>query len=155
MLGGAASSYWILGPGSKVDLSEQGEIGVVATTPSSTTSPTPTVSVSPEVTTAPTRETPSAPVSTAAPVNKGVRTVIYHTTASSAPASRAATRAKELGWNVVQVAQWQGTVPSPTLFYSTGLQAEANALARDLGIGRVAPNHSGISLQGLSVVLRS
>ena len=146
--------YRILGPNSNATPTSVEDVGVV-------TKPTP--SRSPEGSPAPIpapepvpSESPS-PKATATkpPLDKSTRIVVYNNTVSRGYAARTADKAKALGWNVVMVENWKGSVPSSTVFYSAGLEAEARALAKDLGVNRVAPNHSGISLKGLSVVLRS
>lgn len=154
MAGAAVGSFWILGPGSKVSPADLDDIGVVATpraTPSPSASPTPSAIPSTE----PTDTSAPSAAPTAASLDKSVRVAVFNNTGIRGHASRSADKAKSLGWNVVAVENWRGSVPSSTVFYSSGFEDEANALAKDLGISRVEPNHSGISLKGLSVVLRS
>lgn len=146
--------YRILGPNSNATPTSVEDVGVVtkptpSPSPEGPPTPTPTPKLSPT-------ESPS-PKATARkpPLDKSVRIVVYNNTVSRGYAARTADEAKALGWNVVMVENWKGSVPSSTVFYSVGLEAEARALAEDLGVNRVVPNHSGISLKGLSVVLRS
>lgn len=154
MVAAAGGSYWILGPGSKVspaDLAQIGEAAAPRATEDSSPAPTP----APVETESPKPSPTPSPSETVVWLDKGARVVIYNNTATRGYAARTADRAKALGWNVVAVENWRGSVPSSTVFYSQGFANEAKAFAKDLGIGRIAPNHSGISLKGLSVVLRS
>lgn len=149
--------YRMLGPQTAKTQTSVDHIGAVVI-PSDSPRESPVASPSPEVTTAVTMPTPSLepePVATVVPLDKSVRVVIYNNTSRTGYAERTADKAKALGWNVVQTANWQGSVPASTVFYSGGLKAEAQQLAQDLGILRVQPNLRGISLTGLSVVLRS
>lgn len=154
MAAAAVGSFWILGPGSKVSPADLDEIGPVAT-PQVTD--VPTESSGPSASPQPTAPLQTDPPTSPAPRNldKSVRVAVYNNTGIRGHAARAADQAKERGWNVVAVQNWRGSVPRSTVFFSEGFEDEAEALAKDLGIERVEPNHSGIALKGLSVVLRS
>lgn len=146
--------YRILGTNSNAKPTSVDDVGVVTKStplPTPEASHTPSAAPEPEPTTSP---SPKATKKKRA-LDKSVRIVVYNNTVSRGYAARTADEAKALGWNVVMVENWKGSVPRSTVFYSAGLEAEARALAKDLGVHRVVPNHSGISLKGLSVVLRS
>ena len=134
------------------------DIGVVdketrSTPTPSVPSPTPKDS---EPTTAPPPTPTPAPTATTAPppVQRTARVVIYNTTRVANLGARTAEAAKAKGWNVVHVGNIGTAESSSVVYYSAGLQDQAKALAKDLGIARTAPNPRGISLVGLSVLLR-
>ena len=158
MVGVVYANYRVFGPNASWEPVSENEVGAVvkpSASPKPSPSPSPKASDSPSPT--PKTSATQAPASKATPraIDKSVRVVVYRSTVSQRSAARTADQAKSLGWNVVQLADWQGSVPGSTVYFSAGFEPEARALAKDLGIARVAPKHSGITLTGLSVVLHS
>ncbi len=68
-------------------------------------------------------------------------------------AGTAAESAVSAGWQVVGTDNWNGTVPSSTVYYPKRLKAAARLLALDLGIDRVMPAVDPMRLDALTVVL--
>jgi hypothetical protein len=58
------------------------------------------------------------------------------------------------GWRIVDVGNWQGSVPETTVYYPRGFSAAADALAADLaGVDRTRPRQSNMPMGVLTVIL--
>nr|WP_246280352.1 LytR C-terminal domain-containing protein [Nocardioides daedukensis] len=112
-----------------------------------------------------TSETPS-PTATIAPTPKPkpkkkaaverdkVYVEIYNKTAVKGLAGSTATKATDVGWQVVATDNWVGgNIPSATVYYPSRLKDAAKLLAKDLGIERTVPAVDPMRGDRLTVIL--
>ena len=79
---------------------------------------------------------------------------VYNNSGITGLAGRVASKATDVGWQVVGSDNWYGSVPASTVYYPQRLKAAAKMLALDLGIQRVLPAVQGpMRLDRLTVVL--
>ncbi|WP_232678185.1 LytR C-terminal domain-containing protein [Nocardioides sp. R-C-SC26] len=78
---------------------------------------------------------------------------VYNNTSISGLAGDVGETATNIGWQVVGVDNWLGTIPSNTVYYPARLKRAARVLARDLGIDRVEPADGAMKLDRLTVIL--
>jgi hypothetical protein len=115
------------------------EIATTSQQPSAT--PTPSAE--------PTKKPPAKPQ-----VDRGkVPVEVYNNSGITGLAGRVATRASEIGWQVVGSDNWYGTVDATTVYYPKRLKAAAKQLALDLGIRRTAPAADPMRLDRLTLIL--
>jgi hypothetical protein len=82
--------------------------------------------------------------------------VVFNQTTVSGLAARFAARLQDAGWTVTGVANWQGTVPSTTVYYWPGDKRAARALMADFpDVGRIHAAVSPMPRGELSVILCS
>ena len=84
----------------------------------------------------------------------GTYVVVFNNTNIAGLAGEVGGKASTIGWNVVGVDNWNGTVPANTVYYPARLEAAGKQLALDLGIKRTRPIEEG-SMAGdrLTVIL--
>ena len=80
---------------------------------------------------------------------------IYNNSSVVGLAGGAAARAQGVGWNVVAVDNWYGTIAAPTVYYPPKMRRQADLLATDLGVDRVVPAVAPMSFDRLTVILTS
>ena len=80
---------------------------------------------------------------------------IYNNSSVVGLAGETASRAQGVGWSVVAVDNWYGSIAAPTVYYGQGLRRQANLLATDLGIDRVVPAVEPMGFDRLTVILTS
>ena len=68
-------------------------------------------------------------------------------------ANRAAARLRGGGWPTPVVGNFRGRVAQTTVYWASGQQASAVRLARQFGVGRVAPRFAGLPGRGLTLVV--
>lgn len=78
--------------------------------------------------------------------------VLNNTTVTGLAASTA-DRVRSLGWQVSGTSNWRGNIPDTTVYYPAGMEAAAEVLARDLGIGRLRPSVAPMKSDRLTVIL--
>ena len=78
---------------------------------------------------------------------------VYNNSGITGLAGQYAGTAASAGWQVVGSDNWYGTIPTSTVYYPARLQAAAQALALDLGIGRTSPAIDPMRGDRLTVVL--
>jgi hypothetical protein len=78
---------------------------------------------------------------------------VFNNSPVSGLAGRTATRLKKLGWNVVAVSNWSGSIPTSTVYYPPGSRAAAKLLAADLGLDRIHRAAAAMSSSSLTLVL--
>jgi len=97
--------------------------------------------------------TTTPPPSTAA-APRGPEVVVLNQSGGSGLASRVADRVRKAGWTVKQTGSFRGTVSTTTVYYPSGLSAEARELAKQLpGEPRVKERFSNLSATRLTIVL--
>jgi LytR cell envelope-related transcriptional attenuator len=113
----------------------------------------PSVEPSAEPTTAPPKPTapPSAPATI--PVTERPAVEIYNNTPRKGLAEDVSIRARQAGWIVTGKDNWHGKIVASTVYFPAGMQAEANQLARDLGIGRTKDALDNMKKDRLTVIL--
>lgn len=80
--------------------------------------------------------------------------VVLNQTRISGLANQAANALRDAGWTVVGLGNFSGSVPSTTVYYPTGQEAAATAVAADLpGPDRTRPRFGNLSGSRLTVVL--
>ncbi|MFI5713541.1 LytR C-terminal domain-containing protein [Kribbella sp. NPDC051620] len=112
---------------------------------------------------APPSEPPSAPVSqpvsvppsapASIPVTERPAVEIYNNTPRKGLAEDVSVRARQAGWIVTGKDNWHGKIVASTVYFPAGMQAEANQLARDLGIGRTKDALDNMKKDRLTVIL--
>jgi LytR cell envelope-related transcriptional attenuator len=122
------------------------EVAPVARDSVPSQTPSPTVTPSAEPTKKPKPPKPA--------VKRGkVYVEVYNNSGITGLAGQVATRATDIGWQVVGSDNWYGTVPATTVYYPERLERAAKVLALDLGIGRVLPAIEPMDLDRLTVIL--
>lgn len=98
----------------------------------------------------PTADTPRA---------EQLRVVVLNATRNTGLAARTATRLKRLGWRVEGAANFHGRLRGTTVYYPSGYDAAARALAADLPgstrVRQLSGEVSGLSSRRLTAVLTS
>jgi LytR cell envelope-related transcriptional attenuator len=88
------------------------------------------------------------------PVKRGkVYVEVYNNSGINGLAGSVAERATTVGWQVVGVDDWYGTIPTTTVYYPQRLKAAAKVLALDLGVRRTAPAVGAMKLDRLTLIL--
>lgn len=138
-----------------------------ATTPTDAPTPEPTPTPTPEApTSAPTPEPsaepsgvpsskPTAPPTAPAsiPASERPAVEVYNNTARKGLAEDVAIRARQSGWIVTGKDNWHGKIVTSTVYFPAGMQAEANQLAKDIGVGRTKEALPNMKKDRLSVIL--
>lgn len=119
-----------------------------APTPESAPEPTPTPTPTPAPTSSPTpTETTEVP-----PVRDASVAVLNNTGIANL-ASRFSGQVTNVGWTVSGTGNWNGQIPSNTVYYPAGQQAAGELLAEDLGISRVLPSVAPMQTDRLTLIL--
>ena len=79
--------------------------------------------------------------------------VVLNQTGVTGLAARVADRLTAAHWTVSGIGNWQGNVPSTTVYYPPGAEQSAQALASTLGQNRIRPRVSGMPLDRLTLIL--
>jgi hypothetical protein len=80
--------------------------------------------------------------------------VVLNQSGGSGLAARVAKLVRDKGWDVDGVGNFRGTVSTTTVYYPSGQEAKARALAKDLpGDPRVMARFSNLSETRLTIVL--
>jgi pyruvate/2-oxoglutarate dehydrogenase complex dihydrolipoamide acyltransferase (E2) component len=103
----------------------------------------------------PASETPSVPPSTPAsiPASERPAVEVYNNTARKGLAEDVAIRARQSGWIVTGRDNWHGKIVASTVYFPAGMLAEANQLAKDIGIARTKDALPNMKKDRLSVIL--
>lgn len=122
-------------------------------TSSSTSTPSPTTEPKP----ARSRETkePKKPRKPQKPAFERSETYVevYNNSGITGLAASYAGKATGVGWQVVGQDNWYGAITASTVYHPERLEAAAEQLALDLGIGRTAPAVAPMRMDRLTVVL--
>ncbi|QBX54796.1 LytR family transcriptional regulator [Nocardioides seonyuensis] len=98
--------------------------------------------------------TPTATKKPEPRVNRGeVYVEVFNNSGIKGLAARTASRATQVGWQVVGEDNWYGAIPASTVYYPARLKAAGKQLALDLGLGRTALAVSPMKMDRLTVVL--
>jgi len=105
----------------------------------------------------PSAEPKATPTSTPKPkpqVERGeVYVEVYNNSGVKGLAAATAAKATGVGWAVVGEDNWQGLIPTSTVYYPPRLQRAGKQLALDLGIRRTAPSVGVMKRDRLTVIL--
>jgi hypothetical protein len=108
-----------------------------------------TPSTEPTATPTPTREPKPEPR-----VKRGeVYVEVYNNSGIKGLAATTAAKATGVGWAVVGEDNWQGLIPTSTVYFPPRLKAAGKQLALDLGIRRTAPAVGVMKRDRLTVIL--
>lgn len=120
-----------------------------------TASPSPSASAT--ATATPSKTTKASPTAEpTTPVARDLEVVVLNQTTRSGLAGSVADRLRAAGWEVPAVGNFRGVVPSTTVYYPPGGEAEALAVARDLPTEpRTRPRFGNLSTTRLTVVVTS
>jgi hypothetical protein len=78
---------------------------------------------------------------------------VYNNTTITGLAASTAAQLQDGGWQVVGVDNWRGDIPSSTVYYPAGMEAEADQLADTLGFSRVRGAVAPMKFDRLTVIL--
>lgn len=78
---------------------------------------------------------------------------VYNNSGIKGLAAATATKATGVGWAVVGEDNWQGLIPTSTVYYPPRLERAGKQLALDLGITRTAPAVGVMKRDRLTVIL--
>ncbi len=112
-------------------------------TPTATPSPTPTPSATPTPT-----PKPEPKVS-----RKDIDLSVLNATRTTGLARQVSARATDAGWTVAGVGNWRQGASQTAVHFPRGRKAEAQLLAKDLGIDAVLPSTGGMRADRLTVIL--
>jgi hypothetical protein len=108
-----------------------------------------TPSAEPAPTPAPTKEPKPEPR-----IKRGeVYVEVYNNSGIKGLAATTAAKATGVGWAVVGEDNWQGLIPTSTVYFPPRLKAAGKQLALDLGIRRTAPAVGVMKRDRLTVIL--
>lgn len=100
---------------------------------------------------------PVVPAKTAKPkpvIKRGeVYVEVFNNSGIKGLAATTASKATQIGWQVVGEDNWYGAIPASTVYYPERLKAAAKQLALDLGIGRTSPSVEPMKMDRLTIVL--
>ena len=100
---------------------------------------------------------PVVPAKTARPkpvVKRGeVYVEVFNNSGIKGLAATTASKATQIGWQVVGEDNWVGSIPASTVYYPARLKAEAKQLSLDLGIARTAPAVEPMKMDRLTIIL--
>jgi hypothetical protein len=120
--------------------------------------PPPTVPVeTPSVKPSTPVETPVVPPSKPVTIPPSERPAVevYNNTARKGLAEDVAIRARQSGWIVAGRDNWHGKIATSSVYYPPGMLAEANQLAKDLGLHTSKQALSNMKKDRLTVILTS
>lgn len=107
--------------------------------------------------TSPTDASPSAteptPTETPAAEERTLVVSVFNQTNITGLAASTLDKAAQAGWPRGISGNWNGQVPSNTIYFPAGGEDQAKLLGEDLGITRVLPNFEGMTSTGLTVVM--
>jgi hypothetical protein len=78
---------------------------------------------------------------------------VYNNSGIRGLAAATATKATDVGWAVVGEDNWQGLIPTSTVYFPPRLKAAGKQLALDLGIKRTAPAVGVMKRDRLTIIL--
>jgi hypothetical protein len=78
---------------------------------------------------------------------------VYNNSGIRGLAAATAARATDVGWAVVGEDNWQGLIPTSTVYFPPRLMAAGKQLALDLGVKRTAPAVGVMKRDRLTVIL--
>jgi hypothetical protein len=78
---------------------------------------------------------------------------VYNNSGIRGLAAETATKATGVGWAVVGEDNWQGLIPTSTVYFPPRLKAAGKQLALDLGIKRTAPAVGVMKRDRLTIIL--
>lgn len=78
---------------------------------------------------------------------------VYNNSAITGLADQTGAVLQDSGWRVVATDNWYGAIPANTVYYPQQLRAQAELLARDLGVGRLHAAVAPMSFDRLTVIL--
>ena len=100
---------------------------------------------------------PVVPAKTAKPkpvIKRGeVYVEVFNNSGIKGLAATTASKATQIGWQVVGEDNWVGSIPASTVYYPARLKAEAKQLSLDLGIARTAPAVEPMKMDRLTIIL--
>ncbi|MEV8374864.1 LytR C-terminal domain-containing protein [Kribbella sp. NPDC056861] len=123
--------------------------------PAPTSAPPSSAPVSSAPPSVPASEKPSVPPSSPAsiPVSARPAVEVYNNTARKGLAEDVAIRARQSGWIVTGRDNWHGKIVASTVYFPAGMQAEAEQLAKDIGVARTKDALPNMKKDRLSVIL--
>ncbi len=102
----------------------------------------------------PAEESPTPDEESPAPADERTALVSVLNNSGVVGAARAfSAKVTSTGWTLGGVGNWTGSIPSNTVYYPSGLQAQAELLAEDVGIARVRPSVSPMRTDRLTIIL--
>jgi len=107
----------------------------VATTPTATPTPTPT------------------PSATTPEPERTVPVSVFNNTSIRGLAAGFADQVQARGWTIGTVGDWNGQIPSNTVYVPAGLEEQGRLLADDMGIDRIRPAFDPMGTDRLTVIL--
>jgi cytoskeletal protein RodZ len=157
VIGGAGWLGWLLVDDDPAAPTDTAAPAATATpTPSPDESPTPAdESPTPaEESPTPAEESPTPDEESPAPADERTALVSVLNNSGVVGAARAfSAKVTSTGWTLGGVGNWTGSIPSNTVYYPSGLQAQAELLAEDVGIARVRPSVSPMRTDRLTIIL--
>lgn len=120
-----------------------------ASTPApSSTSPAPSKTPKPTATPTPEPTTSDAPT-----VAREAQVSVLNNSGVVGAARTFSGKVTAAGWTVSGVGNWTGSIPANTVYYPADLQAQAELLAKDVGIDRVRPAVAPMRMDRLTIIL--
>lgn len=163
VIGGAGWLGWLLvdddpaTPGTSAASTSSGrEASEAPATPSPDASPSPDATAEPsdepsaEATDEPSTDEPSTDAPAA---DRSASVSVLNNSGIVGAARTFSVKVAESGWTLAGIGNWTGSIPSNTVYYPEGLQAQAELLARDVGIERVRPRVSPMRTDRLTIIL--
>ncbi len=144
----AAAWFGVLVLTGSSDDGEQPTAAPTLASPTPTPTPTPSESASPSPS-----PSPSPTETTEAPPQRDSGVAVLNNTGIANLASTFSGRVAGAGWTVSGTGNWNGQIPSNTVYYPPGQQDAGELLAEDLGIGRVLPSVAPMQMDRLTLIL--
>lgn len=144
-VGAAGWLGWLIVDGDET--TPAAETTATASTPPTTPSPAAPTSDAPTTQPTPSDEPTDEPAARTTEVS------VLNNTTIRGLASTFSSKVRESGWTVAVVGNWRGSIPGNTVYYPPGRQDQAKLLAGDIGIDRVLPSVSPMSMDRLTIIL--
>lgn len=147
VIGAAGWLGWLL-------LDNDSSSEAVAPPSTSTPAPTTTASPAPSKTPKPTATpTPEPTTSDAPTVAREAQVSVLNNSGVVGAARTFSGKVTLAGWTVSGVGNWTGSIPANTVYYPADLQAQAELLAKDVGIDRIRPAVAPMRMDRLTIIL--
>ena len=155
VIGGAGWLGWLI-----LD-DDPAPVEAAAPTPAATTSPAPPAEESPtpaEESPEPAEESPtpaeeSPEPAEESPAERTASVSVLNNSGIVGAARAFSAKVAGAGWTLGGIGNWSGSIPANTVYYPSGLQAQAELLADDVGIARVRPSVSPMRTDRLTIIL--
>lgn len=150
VIGAAGWLGWLL-----LDDDDPADVTATPSAPAATKSsanPSPSATPKPSKT-KPTKAKPTKPTPSAPSVAREAPVAVLNNSGVVGAARAFSGKVTAAGWTLSGIGNWTGSIPANTIYYPSGLQAQAELLADDVDIERVLPSVAPMRMDRLTIIL--